>query len=347
MAILKMLLWNMEWMNDLFVAGNQAAQFRPDDEKPQHSQDTTVKTRREHLSGVINKLAPDLVVVVEGPSRADELKLFFDTDVAGAWEVGLQVSPKQSQKIGIAARTDTGKFKNPALNLFDTRQDNRFDPFLVDTDNDDVDEHHVFERRPLHAEVFPQNAQQFRVLGLHLKSKGIFDALEWSRWWDKADANRKKILAQASQIRSKFLDPYLTADETKDIPIIVCGDINDGPGLDASEKRLFGSGIERLMGNVWKPGLCMMNALFDSLKQKERDKLDFSSIHTTSFRDPIFNNTFQKEWIDHVLYSKCQAGDWVRGAKVNIEMPDGKPIWVDHKHASDHYPVSVDIHLEQ
>ncbi len=31
------------------------------------------------------------------------------------------------------------------------------------------------------------------------------------------------------------------------------GDINDGPGLDASEKRLYGSGIERLMGTVWTP----------------------------------------------------------------------------------------------
>ena len=31
------------------------------------------------------------------------------------------------------------------------------------------------------------------------------------------------------------------------------GDINEGPGLDASEKRLYGSGIERLMGTVWTP----------------------------------------------------------------------------------------------
>lgn len=31
------------------------------------------------------------------------------------------------------------------------------------------------------------------------------------------------------------------------------GDINDGPGLNASEKRLYGSGIERLMGTIWTP----------------------------------------------------------------------------------------------
>ena len=34
-------------------------------------------------------------------------------------------------------------------------------------------------------------------------------------------------------------------------PLIVCGDIDDAPGLDASEKRLFGSGVERLVGAVW------------------------------------------------------------------------------------------------
>jgi hypothetical protein len=95
-------------------------------------------------------------------------------------------------------------------------------------------------------------------------------------------------------LRLGFLDPYLTDDETKSIPLIVCGDINDGPGLDASEKRLFGSAIERLMGMVWKPELCLHNALFDTLKDKDKANLNFSRIHTTSFKDPIFNNTCGK-----------------------------------------------------
>ena len=198
MSTIKLLCWNVEWMNDSFTAGNGPAAFRPDTEKPLHNTDTTVKTRREHLSGVLKDLTPDVVVVCEGPSRKEELKLFFDTDVPGTWQVDLQRSPAQSQNIGIAVRTDTGKFVAPFLQLHDTVSDKRFDPFLVDTDSDDVLEQHKFERRPLFAEVSPAGGAAFTVLGLHLKSKGIFDALEWSRWWDTADANRKKILAQAT-----------------------------------------------------------------------------------------------------------------------------------------------------
>lgn len=181
------------------------------------------------------------------------------------------------------------------------------------------------------------------MLGLHLKSKGIFNAYEWSKWWETADANRKKILAEAAHIHGTFIDSYLTDSQTKQIPLIVCGDINDGPGLDASERRLFASGIERLMGNIWQPSFCLGNALFDALKPKDQEELDFSSIYTTSFRDPIFNDTYQRDWIDQILYSKCQIANWVRNAQVHHYMPDKTPIWKKYKYASDHHPVSIEV----
>ncbi len=58
------LVWNMGWMNDLFVSNGQAAAWRPDNETPQHSTGTTVRERRNHLSGVLNDLSPDLVVCI-------------------------------------------------------------------------------------------------------------------------------------------------------------------------------------------------------------------------------------------------------------------------------------------
>ena len=343
MSTIKLLSWNVEWMNDLFAAGTGPAAFRPDDEKPLHNPETTVKTRRDHLSGVLKDLTPDVVVVCEGPSRKEELALFFATDVPGNWQVDLQHSPGQSQNIGIAVRTDTGKFVAPILQLHDTATDKRFDPFLVDTDSDDIPEQHKFERRPLFAVVSPAGGTPFTILGLHLKSKGIFDALEWSRWWDTADANRKKILAQTTQVRLKFLEPFLSDPATAATPLIVCGDINDGPGLDASERRLFGSGVERLMGVIWRPQFCLGNALFDTLKPKDKEDLDFSSIYTTSFKDPIFNGIYQREWIDHIMYSRNQNAVWVAGAQVHWKMPDGTPIYTKYKHASDHFPISADV----
>ena len=54
------------------------------------------------------------------------------------------------------------------------------DPFLMDTDRYDLDELHKFERRPLYTKVHLDNGEFFRILGVHLKSKGIFRTLEWA-----------------------------------------------------------------------------------------------------------------------------------------------------------------------
>jgi hypothetical protein len=75
MPNLKLVEWNMEWMNDLFADDSQAPQFLPDDKKAGHSSGT-VKQRRDDLSGVIRELDPDVIIVVEGPSRPGELQLF-------------------------------------------------------------------------------------------------------------------------------------------------------------------------------------------------------------------------------------------------------------------------------
>jgi endonuclease/exonuclease/phosphatase family metal-dependent hydrolase len=331
-------MWNMEWMNDLFTSNTSAPAYRPDSEKTQHKPSATVLQRRKDLSGVINEIAPDIVVVVEGPNRSAELQLFFDSDVAGKWKCDTQYSKGQAQNIGVATRTDLLKFNDPPYKQFDTNNpefEKTFGEFRVDTDDDEVDEVYHFERRPLYVEINPKEGKSFRVVGLHLKSKGIFQAYEWSKWWSMADANRRKILAQASQIRLNFLDPFFTLDATKNIPLIVCGDINDGPGMDASEKRFFGSGVERLMGTIWKPNLCLGNALFDSLPLRDRERLNFEKIVTTNYDDPIFNNVSHREWIDHVLYSTNVPGAWVNAAFVE------SAIARKYRHASDHYPVSV------
>lgn len=345
MATLKLVVWNMEWLNDLFVAENKPAAFRPDTDKTGHS-DATVKQRCDDLIAILNLLDADIVVIVEGPSRAAELQLLFDHPALnGTWQTHLQNSGQQ-QEIGLAVRVDRQRFQNPPFRAFDTDDPVKFpafDTFQADLDEDSVEEHYSFERKPVYAEIYPIDGQPFRVLGLHLKSKGIFGAYEWSKWWQLAEGNRRKILAQATQIRLNFLDPYLKSADTQNIPLIVCGDINDGPGLDASEKRLFGSGIERLMGTIWDPTFCLHNALFeDLLTAQKQAALDFEEIVTTSFADPIFNNTYHRVWIDHILYSTALGRKWVSESKIH-ERFGNDPIWKKFPHSSDHFPISVTV----
>ena len=343
MATLKLMVWNTAWMNDLFEEGA----FRPDSHRPQHHPGTTVAERRRQLSSVIEEASADVVVIVEGPSTEKELELFFDTDVDGKWKTHLQPTKGSQQCIGVAVRTDAaGIATRSALKSFNTAERKEFGPFHLADENDGLETLFNFERLPLYVEIKMADGKAFRILGLHLKSKGIFTAYEWSKWWAVADAARKKILAQATQLRTQFLDPYLTDAATKSIPLIVCGDVNDGPGLDASEKRLLGSGIERLMGNVWRPQLCLGNALFDSLPDRDKRALKFEKLSTTSFKDPIFNGMTHEEWIDHILYS-CTPGSqpFVQGASVMKTAKSGQDLLKEYKQASDHYPVLAQIVL--
>ena len=339
--MVKFLTWNMEWMNDLFGSNYS---FRQDDEKTQHMRSATVLDRRRHLSKVINELSPDVIVIVEGPNVTEELQLFFDTDVVGNWQCHIQRSPGMTQCIGLAVRIDTGKFAAEPFTAFDTLGMPAFQEWHADLDDDGVTEVFKFERSPLYAWVNLVNGKSFAVLGLHLKSKLVASALEWSRWWERADANRKKILSQAQRVRTAFVDAYLRDNLTAGIPLLVTGDINDGPGMDTSERKLLGSGMEKLMGNIWFPELALGNALFDTLSENDKNRLRFDRIATTSFADPIFNSTYHRVWIDHIMYSRNKSS-WVSDAKVHERLSEGTIRSSAYKYSSDHFPISCTITL--
>lgn len=341
MPDLKLMVWNMEWMNDLFTTDSK---FRPDNEKCQHAKSATVLQRRKALAKVIIELNPDILVGVEAPNTTAEWQLFFDTDIPGTWKTHIQRSPGMSQCLGVAVRVDTGRFADAALQTFDTLQMPAFNEWRMDLEDDGINEVYRFERSPVYVSVHTKEGKELRLLGLHLKSKLVASALEWSRWWENADANRRKIFAQASRIRQEFLDPYLSDPATQDIRLIVCGDINDGPGMDASERKILGSGIERLMGNVWFPKLMLGNALFDCLPENDRKNMRFEKIITTSYQDVLFNDMKHYEWIDHILYSRNYA-NWVQQATAHRRLANGNIDGPAYKHSSDHYPLTADIRL--
>ncbi len=107
MTTINFAVWNMEWMNDLFTDGPA---FHPDDKRvrgpnPGSRENPTVQQRRKSLSGAINEMDMDVVVVVEGPNKVDELQLFFDSDVDGDWTCDVQPTKGSSQIVGLAVRT--------------------------------------------------------------------------------------------------------------------------------------------------------------------------------------------------------------------------------------------------
>ena len=280
---IKLSLWNMEWLNDLFVSGSGPAQFRPDGEKAAHaSRGVTVRKRRNDLAAVVTEINLDVVSSLKArsatrncsacskPISASVGRRLFSQRRARA--DGRRCDQHRHWQIDPAATRRLDSAINPA-----------FQNFQSDTDDDLVEEIYHFERLPVDLEVALSDGKRLRILGVHLKSKAIFDAYEWSRWWSVSEGNRRKILAQAMQIRRQFVEPSLAAPATKDVPLIVCGDLNDGPGLDAAEKRLFGSGIGKLMGEVWAPKVCLGNTLYDILDEDDKREMNFELLATTRF----------------------------------------------------------------
>lgn len=357
MGTMRMAVWNMEWLNRLFTGGDDS-RFKPDDATPDSRSRVTVGERKAGLVQGLAALDADLVVVVEGPNATAELQLLFDELAPGTWTCFAQrsLSPNgpgradvfsSAQCVGLAVRTDRGTFADPPMRVFDAMDPGSgavhaaSEPFFHDTGADKVPEWYRFERRPAYAELTFADGAACRVMGLHLKSKGIFSAYEWSRWWAMADANRERLLAQCRRLREAFLDPYLRAAETAAIPLIVCGDINDGPGFDTSEMRLKASGIETLMGTVWKPDLTLGNAIFDRLDADDRDRLNFEELSTTSFADPIFDGTYHRVWIDHILYTRNAPPGWVSEGEIVRDF-GGDPV-LRYWEVSDHAPVAATV----
>lgn len=354
---MKLAVWNMEWLNDLVDSG--AGAVKPDDETvrgpkpPWQKANPTVAERIALLREGLADLDPDILLIVEGPDRTEDMKVLMAELSDAEWAVSMQrtrylLSPEgtrrqtSTQCVGIALRTDRGVFADPPMTVADVEDPaaglihDATEPFFLDLGQDKIPEWFRYERRPLWATIHPAEGADFNILGLHLKSKGVFKAYEWSRWWEMADANRMRLLAQCRHLREAFLDAYLSDPDA--LPLVVAGDINDGPGFDTSEMRLNASGVETLMGSVWKPELCLGNALFDSLSEKSRARLDFTDVTTTRFADPIFNDTHHKVMIDHILYSRGASG-WVSSAEVRRETAGGTEFWK----ISDHFPVVATI----
>ena len=78
MGTIRLGVWNIEWMNDLFTTSGGQVVFKRDNRAVRGPRrGNTVRERIDDVAGVIDALGLDALVVVEGPNRVDELQHFF------------------------------------------------------------------------------------------------------------------------------------------------------------------------------------------------------------------------------------------------------------------------------
>jgi hypothetical protein len=100
-----------------------------------------------------------------------------------------------------------------------------------------------WSKPPLELAVDSAAGAVFRMIGVHAKSKVPHGARSPAAVMRRAIQNRRKQLAQCIWLRAR-IDAHLAAGD----PLIVLGDLNDGPGLDEYEALFGRSSLEIVMG---------------------------------------------------------------------------------------------------
>lgn len=309
--------YNLQWMNSWF--SNNVIK---DGELP----------KAEAAARVLQALQPDLVGISEGANSPDEHAHFLSTHLPGSdYKVAMGVS-RGAQNLLFYYREPFRLVEiDPAFGFYD--------PWLADLEEDGLKEQHRFERKPLEA-VFRigEDGPRFRAILLHTKSKGIFDVVDFHRFQEIALANRKRLIGQALRMRER-IEELLNQPDPE--PLIIMGDLNDGPGLDPLERKAGMSFVETLMGPLYFPAKILHNTLY----WMQGESATRNDLWTAEFPDPIVDNSFGRKhrvWIDHILVSPdmLDPDSPLRLVERSGRVGDKN---ADSRQASDHFPVLCQI----
>lgn len=292
------------------------------------------RKRAEQIAAVITAVNPHLLGICEAANAPEEHQYFIEHFLPAS---GYQVA----QGVSRGAQNLVYYYRDPITLVSVDEALSFYEPWASDIDDDGVVEQFQWDRKPLEAvfSIAPAG-RQVRVILVHTKSKGVFSVADLYHYEKIALASRKRLVGQGSRLRER-LDALL--NDAHPLPVVVMGDMNDGPGLDPYELLLGRSFVETVMGSVFDAGRIFHNALWwMSLERGKKDDL-----WTVDFPDPIVNNPFgmkHRVWIDHLLVSP----DMLREDNpVKLVMRSGS-IGEKSKaarEASDHFPIYATIEV--
>lgn len=337
---LNIAVYNVEWMTRLFDTGGNL------------KTDAESLGRAQQLAAVVGAIDADIIGIVEGPdttvsgtkSAAAQLELW-------ASHFGLDHSYRGVQGFPSGGRQELcALYKNSIVEVshkptLDKSKHPFNEPFIADTNEVLVKEQYEHYRPPLELSVksIADGTEVARMIVAHSKSKGIFDRVDFARFEQLSERNRKKLMAECMSIRERC-DQWLDADAER--AVIVMGDINDGFGKDYYEQRFSRSAVEILLGDVWYPDKILGSVLAEKPKLGKYGWTPSTSRYTDTLTNHKLNVL-----IDHILVSQQ-----VKVLDTTVWNPylDHKPqtketqvnaIATELKAASDHFPVSVELEL--
>ncbi len=330
--------YNVEWFDSLFDDDNALIR----DQQWSSRYKVTRQEQADALAIVLMEMDADAVLIVEAPDASgsrdtvtalENFARYYGLRTSDA-VVGFRNETKQE----IAMLYDPAALDarhRPASGHGDLP---RFDGiFSIDLDIDATKEEVRFSKPPLELRVHTASGFDFTMIGVHLKSKAPHGARNGDDIRRIAISARRKQLAQAIWLRAR-IDHYL-ADG---MPLLVLGDLNDGPGLDAFEDLFGRSSVEIVMGGPGSIRLYDPHAV-RALSQK------LGVTPTTSRFWIRPEKRYLQALLDYIMVSPDLRQEAVRW---RIWHPlDDPECWADPGlrdallTASDHFPVTLDLSI--
>jgi hypothetical protein len=150
---MKIVNWNIEWMNDWFTPISAGPPAWRVDNPGRGITDVAVLAQR--VAHVIRTLEPDVVTIQEGPSRQGEMQLFVDDFLDGDFQV-LGPSGRGTQRLFTLVRKN-GAVEHAARVWPESSRINFLEPWPVDIVGDLVVVGYEFTREPLEVELGPDD----------------------------------------------------------------------------------------------------------------------------------------------------------------------------------------------
>jgi endonuclease/exonuclease/phosphatase family metal-dependent hydrolase len=341
-SLMRLATYNVEWFASLFDNDNQLY----DDDGWSARYGVTRAEQTAALGVVFQALDADAVMIIEAPDSGKSyntvtaLEAFAKRFSLRARAAVMGFSNDTQQEIALlydpdaisAAHTPFGDFVGPE----GATGAPRFDTALrIDLDIDATEDLVVFSKPPLELNITTKGGFAFHMIGAHLKSKAPHGATTPAEVMSIGIANRRKQLAQAVWMRAR-IEEHLS----KGTPLMVMGDLNDGPGLDEFESLFGRSSVEIVMGHG------RQDALFDPHAARALSR-KLGAAPTTA----RFWIRPEKRYLQALLdYIMVTPNFRERSAQWRIWHPMDDPVcWQTPSlrdalvTASDHFPVTIDF----
>lgn len=330
--------YNVEWFDTLFDDNNVLQR----DQQWSTRYNITRGDQADALGHVFSAMDADGIMVIEAPDGSSKRNSALALENF-AERYGLRTSAAvtgfvNDTKQEIAFLYDPKVLTvrhTPATGTLETP---RFDGvFSIDLDIDATKDEVRFSKPPLELTAHTAEGFEFCLIGAHLKSKAPHGARTPADVTRIAIANRRKQLAQAIWLRAR-VDHYLQ----NKTPLIVMGDLNDGPGLDTFENLFGRSSVEIVLGTAEQKPLYDPHAA-RALSHR------FGPVPTTSRFWIRPEKRYLQALLDYIMISEDLRS---RDPGWRIWHPlDDPECWADALlrealvTASDHFPVTLDISL--